>query len=172
MQLIVRYMEEKDIENVINLCNECFEEPLDYDRAKNIYKEFIHDKNQIYLVSEEDGVFAKSFESPGGCAGYNALVFHGTQLYFYDDTKKGVFSFIQVINGDKTLGENIALDIQDELFSIPQAMLNRIRALSVVTSERNEVWFLLPGTDNSHSTVMIYDYLHRAWVKRKCQKIY
>lgn len=123
------------------------------------------------LLTEDNGIFAKSFESPGGCAGYNSLVFHGTQLYFYDDTKKGVFSFIQVINGDKTLGENIALDIQDELFSIPHSGLNNIKTLSVVTSDRNEVWFLLPGSDSNYSTVMIYDYLHNAWVKRKCQKI-
>ena len=40
-----------------------------------------------------------------------------------------------------------------------------------MTSERNEVWFLLPGADDSYSTIMIYDYLHRAWVKRKSQKI-
>ena len=123
------------------------------------------------LLTEDNGIFAKSFESPGGCAGYNSLVFHGTQLYFYDDTKKGVFSFIQVINGDKTLGENIALDIQDELFSIPHSGLNNIKTLSVVTSDRNEVWFLLPGSESDYSTVMIYDYLHSAWVKRKCQKI-
>lgn len=120
---------------------------------------------------EDDKTFYKTFDSPGGCAGYNALVFHGTQLYFYDDTKKGVFSFIQVINGDKTLGENIALDIQDELFSIPTEFVGEIKALSVVTSDRNEVWFLLPFGDENYSTIMIYDYLRKCWVKRKSQKI-
>lgn len=120
--------------------------------------------------NEEDQSFYKSFDSPGGCAGYESLVFHGTQLYFYDDTKKGVFSFLQVINGDKTLGENIALEIQDELFSIPSSQLNKIKALSVVTSDRNEVWLLLPSDDNN-STIMIYDYLRNAWVKRKSQKL-
>ena len=120
--------------------------------------------------NEEDQTFYKSYDTPGGCAGYGSLVFHGTQLYFYDDTKKGVFSFLQVINGDKTLGENIALEIQDELFSIPSSQLNKIKALSVVTSDRNEVWILLPSDDNN-STIMIYDYLRNTWVKRKSQKL-
>ena len=68
--------------------------------------------NSSCMISQddEDKSFFKTFDSPGGCAGYESLVFHGTQLYFYDDTKKGVFSFLQVINGDKTLGENIALE--------------------------------------------------------------
>ena len=76
-----------------------------------------------------------------------------------------------MVNGDKTLGDNIALDIQDELFSIPVSELENIKALSVVTSDRNEVWFLLPGDDENYSTIMIYDYLRKAWVKRKSQKI-
>lgn len=125
----------------------------------------------MIAIDEDDYSFYKTFDSPGGCAGPNSLVFHGTQLYFYDDTKKGVFSFLQVVNGDKTLGDNIALDIQDELFSIPVSELENIKALSVVTSDRNEVWFLLPGDDENYSTIMIYDYLRKAWVKRKSQKI-
>lgn len=128
-------------------------------------------KNSSCMIVQEEGGFSKTFDSPGGCAGYNALVFHGTQLYFYDDTKKGVFSFLQVINGDKTLGENIAIDIQQELFSIKSNLLNDIRTLSVVTSDRNEVWFLLPSEDENYSIILIYDYLHKAWVKRKSQKI-
>lgn len=122
-------------------------------------------------LDETDKSFYKSFDSPGGCAGYEALVFHGTQLYFYDDTKKGVFSFLQVVNGDKTLGDNVALEIQDELFSIQSFQLDRIKALSVVTSDRNEVWFLLPSENLNYSTIMIYDYIRNCWVKRKSQKI-
>ncbi len=131
-----------------------------------------HSNSSCMIAQDEsDYSFYKSFDSPGGCAGYDALVFHGTQLYFYDDTKKGVFSFLQVVNGDKTLGENIALDIQDELFSIPAQQVDKIRTLSVVTSQRNEVWFLLPTVDSEYSIIMIYDYLRRTWVKRKSQKI-
>lgn len=128
-------------------------------------------KNSSCLITQEENGFSKTFDSPGGCAGYNALVFHGTQLYFYDDTKKGIFSFLQVINGDKTLGDNIAIDVQRELFSISSLNASRIRTLSVVTSERNEVWFLIPSEDSNYSIILIYDYLHRAWVKRKSQKI-
>lgn len=125
----------------------------------------------MIMQNESDQSFYKSFDSPGGCAGYNSLVFHGTQLYFYDNTKKGVFSFMQVVNGDKTLGENIALDIQDELFSIRPEVLGNIKTLSVVTSDRNEVWFLIPDTEEEYSKIMIYDYLRKTWVKRKSQKI-
>jgi len=130
-----------------------------------------HSNSSCIISLDDEQNFYKTFESPGGCAGYNSFVFHGTELYFYDDTKKGVFSFLQVINGDKTLGENIALDIQKELFSIPLDKINDIKALSVVTSDRNEVWFLLPTSDATSSIVMIYDYLHKTWVKRKEQKI-
>ena len=107
-------------------------------------------------------------DSPGGCAGYNALVFHGTELYFYDNTKKGVFCFRQIINGDKTLGENIALDIQEELFSISSAKLQDIKTLSVVTADRNEVWMLLPDEDANYSTIAIYDYI-RIWIRKSAK---
>ncbi len=131
-----------------------------------------HSNSSCMIAQDEDNqTFYKSFDSPGGCASQEALVFHGTQLYFYDDTKKGVFSFLQVINGDKTLGENIALEIQDELFEIPNSQLEQIKALSVVTSHKNEVWFLLPNEESKYSTIMIYDYIHSTWVKRKSQKI-
>ena len=128
--------------------------------------------NSSCLISQDGNEFSKSFDSPGGCAGINSLVFHGTELYFYDNTKKGIFSFRQVINGDKTLGENIAIDIQPELFSINSSLTDDIKTISVVTSDRNEVWFLLPSNDENYSIVLIYDYLRRCWVKRKSQKIY
>ena len=128
-------------------------------------------KNSSCLLSETDGIFSKTMDSPGGCAGYSSLVFHGTELYFYDDTKKGVYSFRQVVNGDKTLGNNIAIDIQEELCDIPLAKTDNIKTLSVVTADRNEVWFLIPFSDESYSIIFIYDYLRNSWVKRKCQKI-
>ena len=131
-----------------------------------------HSNSSCMIAQDDtDQSFYKTYDSPGGCASYEALVFHGTQLYFYDDTKKGVFSFLQVINGDKTLGKNIAVEIQDELFSIPSKQVESIKALSVVTSDRNEVWFLLPTEDENHSTIMIYDYIRSTWIKRKSQKI-
>ncbi|MBR1775940.1 hypothetical protein IJ750_02560 [bacterium] len=127
-------------------------------------------KNSSILLSGEYP-YTQSDESPGGCASYNALVFHGTELYFYDDTKKGVFSFNQVVTGDKTLGDNIALDIQEELCFIDPTRLNEIRALSIVLSDRNEIWFLIPTTEPDVKTIMIYDYIHKEWVKRKCPDV-
>ena len=127
-------------------------------------------KNSSILLSGEYP-YTQSDESPGGCASYNALVFHGTELYFYDDTKKGVFSFNQIVTGDKTLGDNIALDIQEELCFIDPARLNEIRALSIVLSDRNEIWFLIPTTEPDVKTIMIFDYIHKEWVKRKCPDV-
>ncbi len=131
-----------------------------------------HKDSSVLVSADEDTLFSQSDESPGGCASYRSLVFHGTDLYFYDNTKKGVFSFQQVVNGDKTLGDNIALDIQEELMEISSNDVDKIKALSVVTSDRNEVWFLTPiSDDENYSIVMIYDYLRGEWVKRKCQSI-
>lgn len=132
---------------------------------------FHRDSSEL-LKQDSTTVYAIEDESPGGCASYDSLVFHGTDLYFYDDTKKGVFSFQQVVNGDKTLGDNIALDIQDELVKIPQAEVNTIRSLSIVTEDRNEIWFLIPQvSDENKSIIMIYDYHRGEWVKRKSNKI-
>lgn len=153
----------------------------------------VFNRNSSALVKpNNETLFEVTEESPGGCASYNSLVFHGTDLFFYDDTKKGVFSFQQVINGNKTLGDNIAYDIQTELMDIDKTDLYKIRSLSVITSDRNEVWFLIPLEDTytkkvlveeeigepyyedvevPASIVMIYDYIRGEWVKRKCQHI-
>ena len=131
-----------------------------------------HKDSSVLVQLDATTGFKQEEESPGGCASYKSLVFHGTDLYFYDDTKKGVFSFQQIINGDKTLGDNIALDIQDELMAIDNDDIDKIKALSVVTEDRNEVWFLCPiSKDKNYSIILIFDYLRGEWVKRKCQKI-
>ena len=83
-----------------------------------------HSNSSCLIATDDDNAtFFKSYDSPGGCASYNSLVFHGTELYFYDDTKKGIFSFQQIVNGDKTLGENIAINIQEELLGISKDSL-------------------------------------------------
>lgn len=131
-----------------------------------------HKDSSCLVTTDGTTGFKHEDESPGGCASYDALIFHGTDLYFYDDTKKGVFSFKQIVNGDKTLGDNIAYDIQDELLLIKGNKLNKIRSLSVVTADRNEVWFLVPiSSDNDYSFVLIFDYIRGEWIKRKCQHI-
>ena len=122
------------------------------------------------VVISGDYPFTASQESPGGCAGYNALVFHGTNLFFYDETKKGIFSFQQVVLGNRTLGDNIALNIQSELKNIDKTRLNEIKMLSVNFNDRNEIWFLLP-TSGTYSTIMIFDYIKQEWIKRKSQKL-
>ena len=129
-------------------------------------------KDSSSLISvNSDYSYSRTDESPGGCAGVNSLIFHGTELYFYDDIKKGVFSFSQIVNGDKTLSNNIALDVQEELLAIDSKSLDKIKTLSVVQSGKNEIWFLLPITDENYSIILIYDYINKQWLKRKSQKI-
>ncbi len=130
-----------------------------------------HRDSSCLITINSDYSYSMTDESLGGCAGMYSLIFHGTELYFYDDTKKGVFSFSQVINGDKTLGNNIALDVQDELMSIDSSNLDMIKTLSVIQSDKNEVWFLLPTADNNFSTILIFDYINKQWLKRKSQKL-
>lgn len=129
-----------------------------------------HQDSSCLVNYDSLGNFSVSEECPGGCAGYNAFVFHGTELYFYDDTKKGIFSFNQSVLGNKTLGKNIALNMQEELCNI-SSNFSEIRMLSVVLSDRNEFWFLLPTNDTEYSTILIYDYKHQEWIKRVCPKI-
>lgn len=130
---------------------------------------FFEDSSQLLSVSNGD--FSLSDDSPGGCAGYNALVFHDTNLYFYDNTKKSVFSFKQVITGEKTLGENVAVEIQSILTNIEDNYIEYIQTYSVFMEGRNEIWWIIPSSDTNYSTIMIFDYLKGEWVKRKSQKI-
>lgn len=56
MNIIFRLAEEKDIEGIIKLCNECFTEETSLEYANRVYSETKNDPNQIYLVGEVDGV--------------------------------------------------------------------------------------------------------------------
>ena len=115
--------------------------------------------------------YSSTDDSPGGCVNGNALVFHGTDLFFFDYTKKGIFSFQQVILGNKTLGKNIAAEIQNELDKIDVLQIKQIKTLSVIMKDRNEIWFYLPTNDENYSTILIYDYIHGEWIKRVSNKV-
>lgn len=131
-----------------------------------------HRDSSALVTQDATTIYAVGDESPGGCAGYDALIFHGTDLYFYDNTKKGVFSFQQIVNGDKTLSQNIAEDLQDELLLISDSMSYKIRTKSVITEDRNEIWFIIPtSTISDRTLILIFDYLRGEWVKRYSNKI-
>lgn len=40
----------EDVESIIDLCNECFDENTSYEFAKKVYEETMNDKNQIYII--------------------------------------------------------------------------------------------------------------------------
>lgn len=44
-----------DVEAIITLCNECFNENTNIEYAKKVFLETEHDKNQIYLIGIVDG---------------------------------------------------------------------------------------------------------------------
>ncbi|MBQ6516807.1 hypothetical protein IJI31_06470 [bacterium] len=111
-------------------------------------------------ISVSDGIFSIGQESPGGCAGYNSLVFHDTNLYFYDDTKKSVFSFKQVITGEKTLGENVAVEIQSILNGIDSRKLDEIQTCSVFVEGRNEIWWIIPSSETYDHNKTLYAYVY------------
>lgn len=122
------------------------------------------------LLSISNGEISQSEQYVGGCASRNALVFHDTNLFFYDSTKNAIYSFQQVVTGERTLGDNIAIEVKDILKDIDKKYLDKIKALSVFVEDRNEIWLDIP-IDNNYSTILIYDYLKKEWVKRKSQKL-
>ncbi|MCR5265114.1 MAG: hypothetical protein K6E29_00795 [Cyanobacteria bacterium RUI128] len=127
-----------------------------------------HKDSSSLITVTSDYSYSRTEESPGGCAGLNSLVFHGTQLFFYDDSKKSIFAFSQIINGDKTLSENLAKDVQEELINIAPKDAHRVKMFSVVQKDKNEIWFLIPS-ETGYSDILIYDYIHFQWLKRKSQ---
>ena len=44
-----------DVERIIDLCNECFNENTSVEYARKVFEETINDKNQIYVIGECDG---------------------------------------------------------------------------------------------------------------------
>lgn len=55
MEVIFKSMEEKDIEETIALCDRCFDEKNDYEYARKVYLETMHDSNNIYINGILDG---------------------------------------------------------------------------------------------------------------------
>lgn len=54
MKVDFRVADEKDVKKIIDLCNECFFENTEYDKALEIFKK-THDDKNIYLVGEIEG---------------------------------------------------------------------------------------------------------------------
>lgn len=55
MEVLFRKAVFEDVEAIIELCNECFNETTSIDYAKKVFKETENDSNQIYLVGLVDG---------------------------------------------------------------------------------------------------------------------
>lgn len=55
MKVEFRIATYEDVEDIILLCNECFNENTSLDYAKEMFKKTENDENQIYLVGEIEG---------------------------------------------------------------------------------------------------------------------
>lgn len=55
MEVIFKKATLGDVEEIIALCNECFEEVTSLEYAKRLFEETLNDKNQIYLNGYVDG---------------------------------------------------------------------------------------------------------------------
>lgn len=145
-------------------------------------------KDSSCIFSGEYPSFTVTEESPGGCSGNKALVFHGTDLFFFDYNKRSIYSFQQVVLGNKVLGKNIGEEVASYFQEIDASRLSEITAKSIIQDDRNEIWFLLPSTKTTTaykiqedkeiaetidiSLILIYDVLRGEWVKRIEPKIY
>lgn len=129
-------------------------------------------KDSSLLVKGSYPELQTTEEAPAGCSSYKSLIFHGTDLYFYDGLRKGIYSFEQVVLGSKTLGKDIAIEVNSLLDLIDDSRIEDFKTLSYVADDRNELWFLLPTQDENYSTILIFDTLRNEWTKRKSKKIY
>ena len=55
MDIEFRTATAEDVEDIIKLCNTCFDEDTSLEYAKRIYRESENDPNQIYIVGTIDG---------------------------------------------------------------------------------------------------------------------
>lgn len=56
MEVIFRKATLDDVESIVALCNECFEEHTKIPFAKRIFEETMNDENQIYLIGIMDDI--------------------------------------------------------------------------------------------------------------------
>ncbi len=55
MEVRFRLATSDDLEAIIELCNDCFNENTSMEYAKEVFAQTEHDRNQIYLVGEVEG---------------------------------------------------------------------------------------------------------------------
>lgn len=54
MEIVFRQADYSDVEQIVQLCNECFEENTSLDFARKVFIETSNDENQIYVVGVLD----------------------------------------------------------------------------------------------------------------------
>ena len=56
MELVFKKAGLGDVVDIVNLCNECFNENTDLDYAKSSFTKTMNDPNQIYIIGRIDGI--------------------------------------------------------------------------------------------------------------------
>lgn len=140
---------------------------------------FFKDGYRLVTTDTTTG-FGVGSECSLGCSEQGSLLYHGSDLYVFDNEKKMVYSLSQTSTGDTATTDNLADDIVDILSEINyfRVGVGEIRTVSYTSSDRNELWFLLPLGYNADtllkdktSVIMIYDYKRGEWLKRVSNKI-
>jgi len=55
MELVFRFAKLEDLREIVDVCNLCFEEKTDYEKASQIFQNTYWDSNQLYLIGVLDG---------------------------------------------------------------------------------------------------------------------
>ncbi|MCQ2957304.1 MAG: hypothetical protein MJ180_00205 [Candidatus Gastranaerophilales bacterium] len=96
--------------------------------------------------------------SLGGCMNYESWCKHDKYLFFYDNTQKNIYYYMQNNYGQKVLGEPIAPEIQKYFNNV-----RKFQMTSYIGNNRSEIWI------NTNEYNLIYDYFIGEWSERVCQ---
>lgn len=55
MELKFRFAKEEDVKELIKVCNICFDEKTDYNKALDVFRKTYNDPNQLYLIGVLNG---------------------------------------------------------------------------------------------------------------------
>lgn len=131
------------------------------------YREYlaIYKENQIYFLSgfSEDEFALKPFAN-AGTPTQNAVLTIDNKQYFFNN---GVFHLAQVGElGQIVLSSDITTPVKPYINGYKKILAHQICV--VPYEEKSQIWFFIPQKNAQNlSTVLIWDFLNKAWYTRK-----
>lgn len=130
------------------------------------YKDYlaIYKKHSVYLLtgsSPED--FAIVPFADKGAASFSSVVTVNNKQYFLN---QGIFSLEQAGQLNQIqLGDEITVNVKQELDKFDKTRLAEVIAIHY--ERKNQVWYFIPYKEDEYfHTILINDYLNKAWLKR------